>query len=147
MLFRSRSASVHLERFPEVGHLQAPDLVATWGRLLGVRDQVNAALEQKRKDKVIGNSLSAHVTVSASGPIAGTLEQYRAYLPTLFIVSDLEVQLGGTDGADTVSVAVDKARGVRCDRCWRFVPSVRTEPASAGICDRCVDALATSVNA
>ena len=141
----SRTGSVHVELFPEVDHLADPALVATWSRLLGVRDQVNAALEQKRKDKVIGNSLSAHVTLTASGPVAATLGQYRAYLPTLFIVSDLEVQLGAIDGPDTVTVAVDKARGTKCDRCWRFVPHVRTEPAWTGICDRCVDALAEPV--
>jgi isoleucyl-tRNA synthetase len=141
----ARTGSVHVELFPEVDHLADPALVATWSRLLGVRDQVNAALEQKRKDKVIGNSLSAHVTLTASGPVAATLGQYRAYLPTLFIVSDLEVQLGAIDGPDTVTVAVDKARGTKCDRCWRFVPHVRTEPAWTGICDRCVDALAEPV--
>ena len=48
-------------------------------------------------------------------------------------------------GADELRVAVDKAPGVRCERCWRYVPRVRTEPDWAGICDRCVDALAEPV--
>jgi len=45
-----------------------------------------------------------------------------------------------------VRVEVGKARGVKCSRCWRYVPSVRTEPDWAGICDRCVEALAEPVN-
>ena len=120
--------------------------MADWDRLLHVRDAVNAALEEKRKEKVIGNSLTASVTVTATGPIAALLDRYREHLPTLFIVSDLTLNLGEADGADAVRVDVDKARGVKCGRCWRYVPSVRTEPDWTGICDRCVDALAEPVN-
>ena len=141
-----RSASVHLEEFPKVDHLLAPDLVATWDRLMQVRETVNAALEEKRKHKVIGNSLGASVTLSASGPIAALLEQNRDDLPMLFIVSDLTLNIGSADGPDDIRVDVDKAHGVKCGRCWRFVPSVRTEPDWSGICDRCVDALAEPVN-
>jgi isoleucyl-tRNA synthetase len=137
----TRSASVHLEEFPKVEPYLAPDLIATWERLMRVREEVNAALEQQRKDKVIGNSLSARVVVTAGGPIGQLLEEHRALLPTLFIVSDLALHVGAADGADTIQVDVEKATGVKCERCWRFVPSVRTEPERAGICDRCVDAL------
>jgi isoleucyl-tRNA synthetase len=141
-----RSESVHLEQFPTVDHLLAPDIVEVWDRLMAVRDQVNAALEEKRQAKIIGNSLSASVTVTATGPIAALLEQYREQLPMLFIVSDLTLDLGDTAGADEIRVDVGKARGVKCERCWRYVPSVRTEADWSGICDRCVDALAAPVN-
>jgi isoleucyl-tRNA synthetase len=141
-----QSASIHLEEFPNVDHLLAPDLVADWDRLMQVRDIVNASLEEKRKDKMIGNSLSASVTVTANGPIAALLEQNREHLPMLFIVSDLTLNLGDVTGPDAVGVEVGKARGVKCSRCWRFVPTVRTEPDWAGICDRCVEALAEPVN-
>jgi isoleucyl-tRNA synthetase len=137
----TRSASVHLEEFPTVESYLAPDLIATWERLMQVRETVNAALEQKRKDKVIGNSLSARVVITASGPIGQLLEEHRALLPTLLIVSDLALHVGLADGADAVQVDVEKATGVKCERCWRYVPSVRTEPQWEGICDRCVDAL------
>ncbi|HKC55485.1 MAG TPA: class I tRNA ligase family protein, partial [Vicinamibacterales bacterium] len=141
-----RSASVHLEDFPKVDDLLAPELVADWDRLMQVRDTVNAALEDKRKDKVIGNSLGASVSLTATGPIAALLERYREHLPMLFIVSDLTLNLGEATGADSVRVDVGKARGVKCGRCWRFVPSVRSEPDWSGICDRCVEALAEPVN-
>jgi isoleucyl-tRNA synthetase len=141
-----RSASIHLEEFPKVDRLLAPDVLGVWDRLMKVREEVNAALEEKRKNKVIGNSLGASVTLSASGPIAALLEQNRQHLPMLFIVSDLTLNFGATDGPDVIAVEVDKARGVKCGRCWRFVPSVRSEPDWEGICDRCVDALAEPVN-
>jgi isoleucyl-tRNA synthetase len=137
-----RSDCVHLEDFPDVARLLDADVLGTWERLLGVRESVNAALEQKRKDKVIGNSLGARVIITASGPIAALLEQYRGHLPMLFIVSDLALHVGSADGPDAVRVEVEKAPGVKCERCWRFVPRTSTDPATAGICDRCIDALA-----
>jgi isoleucyl-tRNA synthetase len=99
-------------------------------------------LEQKRKDKIIGTSLGARVTITAGGPVAALLEQHRRDLPMLFIVSEVELKHGT---ADQLAVEVDKAPGVKCERCWRYVPSVRKEPEWAGICDRCVDALAEPV--
>lgn len=142
----ARATSVHLEEFPNVSGLVDSDLMASWDRLLKVRDVVNAALEEKRKAKVIGNSLGARVSLSASGPTAALLKEYEAHLPMLFIVSEIALTLAPTDGADELRVEVEKASGVKCDRCWRFVPSIRSEPDWAGICDRCVDALAEPVN-
>ena len=136
-----RSASVHLEDFPNVDRLVDARLVGTWERLLTVRETVNAALEGKRKDKIIGNSLSARVALTVRGPVAKLLEEHQQQLPMLFNVSDVGLHLGSTDGADEIQVAVEKAPGVKCARCWRFVPSVRNEPEWAGICDRCRDAL------
>jgi FPG/IleRS zinc finger protein len=35
---------------------------------------------------------------------------------------------------------------VKCERCWRYVPAVSSDPAWAGICERCQEALAETVN-
>ncbi|MET0168729.1 MAG: isoleucine--tRNA ligase [Vicinamibacterales bacterium] len=141
-----QSPCVHLEDFPNLTDLRNPALLETWDRLLEVRETVNAALEQKRKDKLIGNSLGAKVTIDAGGPIGVLLDQHRAYLPMLFIVSEVALTVGARDGADRLSVSIEKASGVKCERCWRYVPSTRTEPDWAGLCDRCVEALAEPVN-
>jgi isoleucyl-tRNA synthetase len=141
-----RSESVHLETFPNADALADRDLQDRWARLMAVRDDVNAALEEQRKAKVIGNSLSAKVRIAARGAIGTLLEQYRAQLPTLFIVSDVALDVGAADAQDAVRVVVERAPGVKCERCWRYVPAVTTEPDRAGICDRCVEALAEPVN-
>jgi isoleucyl-tRNA synthetase len=141
-----RSESVHLEDFPVVDRFVDRELMISWDRLMKVRDEVNAALEDKRKNKVIGNSLGARVSITAGGPTAALLKEYQSHLPMLFIVSELALQLGSSEGPDELRVEVDKASGVKCDRCWRYVPAVRTEPDWAGICDRCVEALAEPVN-
>jgi len=38
-------------------------------------------------------------------------------------------------------ITVSKAKGVRCERCWRYVADVSTEPGREGICERCVIAI------
>jgi isoleucyl-tRNA synthetase len=111
---------VHLELFPTVDRLKDEALMARWDALLEVREQVNAALEQKRKDKVIGNSLTAHVTCERQGGVGPLLEQYRDTLPMLFIVSDFELNVGAAAAVDGVDVVVDKARGSKCER-WLAV--------------------------
>ena len=141
----ARAASVHLETFPDVEACLDPDLAGSWEGLMRIREEVNAALEQRRKEKVIGNSLGARVTLTASGPRGRLLEQYRPLLPTLFIVSDVALTTQTPDGPDALRIEVDKAPGVKCERCWRYVPAIRTEPELAGLCDRCADALAEAV--
>ena len=84
------------------------------------------------------------MTIAAAGPIAAILERYRDLLPTLFIVSDVVLHASEAGTADAVQVTVDRAPGVKCERCWRYVPATRAEPAVNGLCDRCVDALAAA---
>jgi isoleucyl-tRNA synthetase len=142
----ARSTSVHLEDFPRVDGLIDTALLEEWDGLLAVREQVNAALEQKRKDKIIGTSLGARVVLTARGSVAALLDRHRTQLPMLLNVSDVSLTVKSTTGEGGIDVEVDKAPGVKCARCWRYVSSVRTEPEWAGICDRCVEALAEPVN-
>jgi len=38
-------------------------------------------------------------------------------------------------------VTIERAGGVKCERCWRYVNKISSEPAWAGLCERCQDAL------
>ena len=71
------------------------------------------------------------------------LSEYREELPTLFGVS--QVELESSEGPE-VEVSVEKADGVKCERCWRYVPAVSETPEFKGLCERCVEALAEPVN-
>jgi len=136
-----KEASVHLADFPDAEALVDRDLLDTWGRLMEVREQVNASLEEQRKVKVIGTSLGARVVLRAEGPVAALLEAHREILPMLLNVSDVALTAGDASAAPQLEIAVEKAPGVKCARCWRIVPAVRTEPEWEGLCDRCVEAL------
>jgi isoleucyl-tRNA synthetase len=57
----------------------------------------------------------------------------------LLIVSQVTIETGAPEG---VGVSVTRAEGHKCERCWRTVPSVARDGDVAGLCSRCVDALA-----
>ena len=149
----AREESVHMAVFPSAAELDAlanADLVARWQRLTDLRVQVLAEIEPLRKDKRIGSSLQAKVVVSATTAELAQLEPYAKQLPMIFIVSDVELRPAPDDvEAHTEArprVVIERAGGVKCERCWRYVPEVSADPAWAGLCDRCQYALAETVN-
>ncbi|HXH06315.1 MAG TPA: isoleucine--tRNA ligase [Vicinamibacterales bacterium] len=138
-----REESVHLAVFPDdLDALVDAELLERWTALLELRDRVNAALEAARQQKIIGTSLGARVELRAAGAQAVLLERYRDVLPTLFIVS--EVEIVRDEEAATLGVTVRRADGVRCPRCWRVVPGL-VAAADGELCARCVEALAQAV--
>jgi isoleucyl-tRNA synthetase len=137
----TREPSVHMAEFPrDVEAMRDPALGARWEQIIAVRDEVNRALEAARQARTIGNSLGAKVTLRVRGGTAELLHRYRADLPMLFIVSQLELEGVSGDGPD-LEVVVARADGDRCARCWRVVARVSATPGTEGLCDRCVDAL------
>jgi isoleucyl-tRNA synthetase len=148
-----REDSVHLAEFPKDAEgMVDPELIGRWERLRGVREAVNVEIEKLRKAKVVGKSLEVSVGLSAHGSLLELLRRHHSQLQTLFIVSHVDVNeasvatgesaLYEEDGDSFVRIRVGRAGGVRCDRCWRYVPSVSDRPDSPGLCDRCEQALA-----
>jgi isoleucyl-tRNA synthetase len=149
----AREESVHIALFPTADELHAltdRELVSRWQMLIGLRDEVLAQIEPLRKNKQIGSSLQAKAVVSATTAELAQLEPYAKQLPMLFIVSEVELRPAPEDvEAHTEArprVTIERAGGVKCERCWRYVRAVSTDPAWAGLCDRCQDALAETVN-
>jgi len=142
----AREQSVHLATFPAAEALEPMARGVDeeqWSRLLAIRSLVNAAIEVERRAKVIGNSLGAAVRLGASGSDLALLRAYAEHLPSLFIVSHVEI--AESAGGSSLAVEVSRASGAKCERCWRVVPVVSRESGREGLCDRCVDALATPV--
>jgi isoleucyl-tRNA synthetase len=148
----TRDDSVHLAEFPQgLEALADADLDARWQRLMALRDAVNVEIEKLRKAKVVGKSEEAKVELRATGSLAALVERHLADLPTIFMTSQVVTAGGSPDEASAVfkesddswaAIAVSRADGVRCDRCWRYVPTVSTDAAHAGLCERCEDAIA-----
>jgi isoleucyl-tRNA synthetase len=150
----SREESVHIARFPTSADLLMlvdAELTSRWDRLIAVREDVLAQIEPLRKSKQIGSSLQARVILSAASADLALLERYARDLPMLFIVSEVEVRPAPPDveahAEAKPRVTIERASGVKCERCWRYVPAgvISKEPAWAGLCDRCVDALSVGV--
>ncbi len=139
---RNRCTWRCFHRQAELDALADRERLERWTRLIALREQVLAEIEPLRKDKRIGSSLQAKVILSVPAGELAFLQAQALELPTLFIVSDVELR---PSGSDERSVVIERAGGVKCERCWRYVPSVSTDPAWAGFCDRCQDALAAHV--
>ncbi len=144
--------SVHLERFPEAPREWLDDrLAAEWARLLEVRREVAKALETARAQGLIGSGLEARVTVThAPEDLPELLRAKRALLPTLFIVSQVELLAAQARPAvhyesqeiPGLVIGVDKARGRKCPRCWTWSERVGESPAHPELCERCVPVVA-----
>jgi isoleucyl-tRNA synthetase len=139
----SKADSVHLAMFPEVDPRWADgNLADRWDQLLEVRTAVQAALEVKRRDKVIGAPLEARVVIEAKPRRYEVLKGYGQDLQAFFIVSDVVLQPAEQlpDNAD-FTVSVEKATGAKCERCWNYRSSVGTFADHPTLCDRCIEAV------
>jgi isoleucyl-tRNA synthetase len=114
----------------------ADALEARYDRLLEVRAVVQGKLEEARRAKLIGSGLEATIALRAEGEQLRLLEEARAELPTLFIVSKVVLEKG------PLSVEVARATGVKCERCWIFQEDVGMDPGHPTICGKCARALA-----
>jgi isoleucyl-tRNA synthetase len=114
----------------------ADALEARFGRIFEVRAVVQGKLEEARRAKLIGSGLEAVVTVRAQGEQLRLLEDARAELPALFIVSKVALAEG------PLSAEVARAPGTKCERCWMFTEDVGRDPTHPTICAKCADALA-----
>jgi isoleucyl-tRNA synthetase len=114
----------------------ADALEARYGRLFEVRAVVQGKLEEARRAKLIGSGLEASVTVRAEGEQLRLLEEARAELPALFIVSKVALEPG------PLSAEVARAPGVKCERCWIYAEDVGASSEHPTVCAKCASALA-----
>jgi isoleucyl-tRNA synthetase len=135
--------SVHLAAFPQADpRYKNAELEQRWDKLLKVRSAVQAELEIKRREKLIGAPLEAKVVLQADPEMHGFLRQYQQDLPGLFIVSQVALGKAPSLPRDPgFAVEVLKADGKKCVRCWNYRPAVGENAAHPELCDRCVEAV------
>ncbi len=123
--FPDAGDSVHFLEWPEVdaGWIDSA-LIARWAELRALRTQVTEAIEPLRRDKVIGSSLAAKVTVPATAPDADLAE--------LFIT-------GTVTRGQEAGVTITPTQDAKCGRCWRHLPEVTEDGALCGRCDEVVN--------
>ena len=142
-------ADIHLSLFPPGQFCSFPDeaLEARWGHLLEVRAAVLKSLEQARAAKQINSGLEARVELSADSALEPLLRDYADWLPTLFIVSQVELtNRNSPAGAASetlpgLGVTVHRALGKKCERCWNYSLRVGESADYPTVCERCVAAL------
>ncbi|HZG51938.1 MAG TPA: isoleucine--tRNA ligase [Pyrinomonadaceae bacterium] len=142
-----RPISVHLAELPVVrgGHYQ--ELWSRWnGHIFEAREEVLSKLEEARRDKLIGSSLEACVTLRVGKFWHDVFSPCRDELRYVFIVSQVHlVELGETaDRENQIDIEITRAEGEKCERCWNYsIQTVRLPRyGDAVVCERCVEALA-----
>ncbi|MEH1788311.1 MAG: isoleucine--tRNA ligase [Nostoc sp.] len=135
-----------------------PELAEFWQALRQLRTDVNKVLEQARIEKLIGSSLEAkaliHIphkqlgdAIKALNPVKGNgIDELRYLLLTSQV--ELLDSAEGLQGLEYTAqtedwrIAVVKADGQKCDRCWNYSTRMGESAEHPLICERCVAALA-----
>ena len=139
-----RPGSVHMALFPEPGELTAgfgdwgSVAAAAWGGLMETRGDVMKKLEEARNEKRIGAPLEARLVLTASGEQATLLEKHRLEVAALFSVSSVEVK---RKAEGELEVVVERAAGVKCERCWRYTTDTGADSRYPTVCGRCAQAV------
>jgi isoleucyl-tRNA synthetase len=135
--------SVHLQLYGEIPTAwQDAALGLKWARIRDVRRVVTGAIELKRAEKFLGSSLQAAVRIYAGAEAQAAFVGVDA--AELCIVSDAAFASGappsgafGLPEVSGVAVAVERASGDKCARCWRVLPEVGDDPTHPDLCRRC----------
>jgi isoleucyl-tRNA synthetase len=144
---QGRSPSVHMETFlPLKEEYKNAALAERWEHVLKVRKEVTRAIELERKNKNIGHSLEASVTLGLPADLVAHLEPYRDALPFIFIVSSVSTlpfdEVEGGYEVEGIKVKVEMSKNPRCERCWVHDSTVGADKDHPGVCKRCLDAMA-----
>jgi isoleucyl-tRNA synthetase len=141
-----KAASIHLTQFPDVNPLFLnPELGEKWKTIIAVRSEISKAIEAARKNKVVGHSLDAAVTVVLPEKLRLLLAPQQEDLRAFLIVSQFAIA-DKIDTADAYAsteieglvVGVGKAKGEKCNRCWIYNETLGSDAAHPCICDRCL---------
>jgi len=141
--------SIHLEQFPAIpAEWRDDELARTWETIRLLRLAVTGAIEIARADKLIGSSLEAAPRVYLSNP-----EHLKALEGVDFaevcITSDIAIEFGTPapeaafrlPEAPDVAVVVERARGVKCARSWRYFDPATASPDFPDVTPRDAEAL------
>jgi isoleucyl-tRNA synthetase len=140
--------SVHLELFPDVPNVWRDDeLASKWTRIRRLRSVVTGAIEIARAAKEIGSSLEAsprvYIEDSALASVLAGVD-----FAEVCITSDISVEEStAPEGAfhlpeaPGVGVIVERARGVKCARSWKYFDPATADPAYPDVTPRDAAAL------
>jgi isoleucyl-tRNA synthetase len=144
--FIGHKDSIHEQTYVTMNEkFNNPDIEKKMETLVEIKKDILKALEIKRKEKVIGTSIDAAVTIylaneTARKQLKDTIEETRRF----FQVSKVEISDSETDGMekyDVSSLKVEKAAGHKCVRCWNYFEILGKDHDHPELCDRCTDAV------
>jgi isoleucyl-tRNA synthetase len=147
--WKDKEESIHLTQFPLVIEKYVNAGVGErWKTMIDAKAEIAKAVEQARKEKVIGHSLDARISIAISEKMRALFSSHLEDLRALLIVSQLVlveekdiVKPFRSEEIPGLVVGVEKARGVKCERCWIYEESVGSGAEHPTVCGRCVSNL------
>ncbi len=144
--WKGKEVSVHLNQFPQVNEQYFnASLGERWKVMIDAKAEIAKAVEQARKEKVIGHSLDARITIAAPEKMRALMASHLEDLRALLIVSQLQLadekeitKPYKSEEIKGLFVGVEKARGVKCERCWIYEESVGSNAKHPTVCGRCL---------
>lgn len=144
--WEGKEISIHMTQFPPVNNQYFnAELGARWKTMIEAKAEITRAIEQARKEKVIGHSLDARVSLAVPEKEKDFFTSHLEDLRALLIVSQLRLVNEEAISSPYLSeeikglaVGVEKALGVKCERCWIYAESVGSDKEHPAICDRCL---------
>jgi isoleucyl-tRNA synthetase len=141
-----KEESIHLAQFPPVNEKYLnTELGERWKAMIDAKAEISKAVEQARKEKVIGHSLDARITIAAPEKMRGLFAAHLEDLRALLIVSQLQLaeekDIAAPYRSEEIKglvVGVEKARGGKCERCWIYEESVGSDATHPTVCARCL---------
>lgn len=118
-----------------------------WRDILSLRDTVMKLLEVKREEGLIGSSLGAAIVLyTEDDAMEKFVKDNIELIPVLFKVSQAEIKDTQEEGMEDapgipLKIAIKKAEGEKCQRCWNFNLSVGKHEDLPEVCDRCHDVI------
>jgi isoleucyl-tRNA synthetase len=113
--------------------------------MIDAKAEIAKAVEQARKEKVIGHSLDARISIAAPEKMRALFAAHIEDLRALLIVSQLQladerelVKPYKSEELKGLVVGVEKARGAKCERCWIYDESVGASAEHPTVCRRCL---------
>jgi len=127
--------SVHLEQFPTVpADWHNEELATRWHHIRRVRRVVTGALELERANKQIGSSLEAAPIIFIKDDALMSILA-NVDMAEICITSGFELRNSLSpedsfmlDDVTGVAVKVEKAKGIKCARSWRYTQDVGSDP-------------------
>lgn len=118
-----------------LGQVQ-PEEKTRWEAWFQLREKALAELEQARQQRLIGRSLEARLVLRIPEPLWRALgtEDGVEELREVLNVSRLDCEVAVDS---ELQVAVDRAAGRRCERCWHWEPDVGADATHPDLCGRC----------
>jgi isoleucyl-tRNA synthetase len=126
---------------------------ADWTHIRQVRDVITPLLEKRRNTGMIGSSLDAKIYLKTdNAELVRIFKEQWNELGRVLIVSQLEWMDEERAGMEEVFyrggsidaklwIAVEKASGLKCVRCWNYSTVVGSDAQHPGLCGKCLEAI------